>query len=99
MAREVSGRDRKTAGCVPDMSGTVPPVYRNGTRTYRLVYPACMRSRSFVAVAAAIAAVAAPASAHAEDFTKKALTIPVVVGPKDDTKCNVSANLFTPAGV
>ena len=55
--------------------------------------------RILIAVAAAVLAVATPATAHAQEFTKKALTIPVVVGPDDDLACNVSANLFTPAGV
>ena len=58
-----------------------------------------MRARVILAAAAALAATAAPTTAHAQEFTKKALTIPVVVGPNDDVRCNVSANLFTPAGV
>jgi ABC-2 type transport system ATP-binding protein len=40
-----------------------------------------------------------PTAASAQEPTKKELTIDVVVGPKDDAKCNVKANLFTPAGV
>src|SRR5215210_6812553 len=40
-----------------------------------------------------------PATAQAQDVTKKELVFDVLTGPKDDTHCNVQANLFTPAGV
>ena len=40
-----------------------------------------------------------PAAASAQQFTKKALEFEVVVGPSDDTKCTVVADLYTPAGV
>jgi ABC-2 type transport system ATP-binding protein len=55
--------------------------------------------KRIAAVAVAMGVMGAPAAAQAQDtFNKKELTFDVVVGPKDDTKCNVKANLFTPKG-
>ena len=48
---------------------------------------------------ALLLALLAPAAARAEEFTKKAVTFEVTVGPADDTKCNVVADLYTPNGV
>jgi putative CocE/NonD family hydrolase len=47
-------------------------------------------------IACALAA-AAPA-AHAAEPAKRALEFEVTVGPNDDTRCTITANLFTPVG-
>jgi ABC-2 type transport system ATP-binding protein len=56
-------------------------------------------TRRITLIAAAICVAALPATAQAQEVTKKELVFDVLVGPKDDTHCNVRANLFTPAGV
>src|SRR5687768_13756617 len=51
------------------------------------------------AVVAALALLAAPATAPAQEpFTKKALSVKVMVGPNDDQECTVVADLYTPTG-
>src|SRR4051794_20255641 len=47
------------------------------------------------ALAAALL-VALPAAAQADTFTKKALTFDVVTGPKGDTHCSITADLYKP---
>src|SRR3954451_23288972 len=54
------------------------------------------RLLSFLAAATAALALA-PAGAHAADpFTVKALASDVMTGPKSDTPCNISADLYKP---
>lgn len=48
--------------------------------------------------AAALLVAGMPASAQAQEPTKKALTFDVKVGPNDDVACSVTADLYTPAG-
>ena len=47
-------------------------------------------------LAVVMAAIAVPA--HAADPVKKELEFEVTIGPQDDTKCTIVANLFTPVG-
>ena len=47
----------------------------------------------------ALGVVGTPAAAGAQEPTKKTLTIETITGPNDDRKCNVVADLYTPAGV
>src|SRR5262245_16476378 len=42
---------------------------------------------------------AAPAQAKADSFTKRAVAIPVKVGPKRDFACTIAADLYRPRGV
>jgi ABC-2 type transport system ATP-binding protein len=52
------------------------------------------------AAALALGVIGTPGVAQAQEpFTKKTLTIETITGPKDDTKCKVLADLYTPAGV
>ena len=56
--------------------------------------------RGILALGAIIVATctAGAAPALAAEPVKKELTFDVTVGPKDDTECKITANLFTPAG-
>jgi predicted acyl esterase len=56
------------------------------------------RTLTFAATIASALAVAGAAPALAADPVKKELSFEVTVGPQDDTKCTITANLFTPAG-
>lgn len=51
-----------------------------------------------MAAAFALAMAGMVAPALAADPVKKELEFEVVVGPRDDAKCTITANLFTPAG-
>ena len=53
-----------------------------------------LRLAGLVVIALAISC----SSALAADPVKKDLSFEVTVGPNDDTKCTITANLFTPAG-
>jgi ABC-2 type transport system ATP-binding protein len=41
----------------------------------------------------------APSNAKASSFTKRAVTIPVMVGPQRDIACTIAADLYRPRGV
>jgi ABC-2 type transport system ATP-binding protein len=50
-----------------------------------------------LAAVLALACALAPATAAAESYTVRTLNFDTVVGPNDDTRCNIAADLYTPA--
>jgi putative CocE/NonD family hydrolase len=57
-----------------------------------------IRGKRLALIAAAATALVGAVPAHAADPVKKELAFDVTVGPKNDQKCTIQANLFTPAG-